>query len=80
VTLFITMIIGSFETDELNFKVQSGIGWDQITGSCFAIGILRRANKLGYLTNTHLSDSLIPASDYFAFPKCKSEYSSFIPR
>lgn len=39
---------------QLHFKDESGISWDDGRVSFTAIGIIRRAGQLGHLAQTHL--------------------------
>lgn len=63
----------SLEWKQLHFKEQSRIGWNDTANSLFAVCVIRWACELSDLTETHLSNTLIPSFDDFTHSQLEGE-------
>ena len=53
----------SVDTHELNLEDKGGVGRDDVASTLLTIGVVRRAGKLGLLSNLELHDAFIPAAN-----------------
>ena len=65
---------------QLHFKDQVGIRRDHIAGTAGTVSIITRDEQLGFLPETHLSDSLVPTADDLPDTDCKLKRTATLVR
>lgn len=62
-----------FYPQQLDLKGQGGVGWNDSGVAAASVGVIRRTDQLGFLTNRHLSNSLVPTADDLATANLEAE-------
>lgn len=67
------------EPQQFHVEGEHSVGRDYARVTHGSIGIVWRADQLGSLADTHLSDTLVPAANNFPFADAKLEWLAPIP-